>query len=81
LFDSGADVTIINQQIVDKYQLPTKPLPKPIRFRNADGSTNTIGTVTRTLETNFIVRGHSLPTSFYVADLGRDDALLGMPWI
>ncbi|KAI0702103.1 hypothetical protein C8Q76DRAFT_599418, partial [Earliella scabrosa] len=46
LFDSGADVTIINQQIVDKYQLPTKPLPKPIRFRNTDGSTNTIGTVT-----------------------------------
>ena len=79
LFDSGADATIINRRIIDKYQLSMVRLPKPIRFRNADDSINTIGTVTHRIETNFVIRGHSLPTNFYVADLGRDDAILGIP--
>lgn len=81
LFDSGADATIINRRIVERYHIPTTPLPRPIRFRNADDSVNTIGTVTHRIEANMIIRGHSLPTNFYVADLGRDDAILGIPWI
>ena len=81
LFDSGADATIINQRIVEKYHLPTVKLPQEIQFRNADDSVNTIGVVTHRIETNFIVRGHNMPTNFYVANLGRDDAILGMPWI
>ena len=81
LFDSGADVTIINQRVVDKYQLPIKPLLNSIRFRNADGSTNAVGTVTHKLDANFIVQEHSLPTTFYIADLGRNNALSRMPWI
>lgn len=56
-------------------------LPKEIRFRNADDSVNTIGAVTHRVEANFVVGGYALPTNFYVADLGRDDAILGNPWI
>ncbi|OSC99797.1 hypothetical protein PYCCODRAFT_1347300, partial [Trametes coccinea BRFM310] len=81
LFDSGADATIINRKLIQQYGLPTIKLPKEIRFRNADDSINTIEMVTHRVKGNFIVRGHPLPTNFYVADLGRDNATLGMPWI
>ena len=80
LFASDADGTIINQHIVNKYHLPTKTLSNPICFWNADKSINAIGTVTHKLDANFIVRGHSLPNSFCITNLGRDDALLEMPW-
>ena len=46
LIDTGANIVIINTCIVDKYQLPTVQLPKPLTFWNADDSINKKGTIT-----------------------------------
>ena len=81
LIDTGADAVIVNQKIVDKYQLPTQKLPRPLTFRNADDSINKKGTITHRVEGTFNIQGEQLPTNWYVADIGRDDVLFGMLWI
>ena len=81
LIDTGADAVIVNQRVVDKYNLPTVPLPQPLTFRNADDSINKKGTITRRVEGSFNIKGTKLPTNWYVADIGRDDVLFGAPWI
>ena len=81
LIDTGADAVIVNKKIVDKYNLPTVRLPKTLTFRNADDSVNSMGTITHRVEGTFNLHGKKLPTNWYVADIGRDDVLFGMPWI
>ena len=81
LIDTGADAVIVNQRVVDKYNLPTVPLPQPLTFHNADDSINKKGTITRRVEGAFNIKGTKLPTNWYVADIGRDDVLFGAPWI
>ncbi|KAJ8474036.1 hypothetical protein ONZ51_g7484 [Trametes cubensis] len=81
LIDTGADAVIVNKKIVDKYNLPTVRLPKTLTFRNADDSVNSMGTITHRVEGTFNLHGKKLPTNWYVADIGRDNVLFGMPWI
>ncbi|KAI0324930.1 hypothetical protein GY45DRAFT_1261857, partial [Cubamyces sp. BRFM 1775] len=81
LIDMGADVVIVNKKVVDKYNLLTVRLPKTLTFRNADDSVNSMGTITHRVEGTFNLHGKKLPTNWYVADIGRDDVLFGMPWI
>ena len=81
LIDTGADAVIINTKLVKQYQLPTVRLLKPLTFRNADDSINKKGSITHRVEGYFRVKSQTLPTRWYVADLGRDDIILGMPWI
>jgi hypothetical protein len=40
LLDSGAASTFINKDIVEEYRWETKPLEKPFRLINADGTPN-----------------------------------------
>ena len=81
LIDTGADAVIVNRKIVEKYNLPTVRLPKTLTFRNADDSVNKMGTITHRVEGTFNLNGKKLPTNWYIADIGRDDVLFGMPWI
>ena len=81
LFDTGADVSIIHSQLVKKHALPTTRLPVALRFRNADNTVNSTGQITERIEGDFLFAGESFPTDFYVAEIGVNDAILGMPWI
>ncbi|KAJ8456491.1 hypothetical protein ONZ51_g12095 [Trametes cubensis] len=81
LIDTGADTVIVNKKIVDKYNLPTVRLPKTLTFQNANNSVNSMGTITHRVEGTFNLHGKKLPTNWYVADIGQDDVLFGMPWI
>ena len=81
LVDSGADATIINSKLVEKYNLPLVQLPQPLTFQNADDSVNSHGTITHRVEGALRLKRRRLPTRLYVADLGKDDIILGMPWI
>ena len=81
LLDTGADAVIINRKFVEKHKLPTVLLPKPLIFRNADDSENKMGKVTHRVEGIFRLNNRKLPTYWYVADIGRDDIIFGMPWI
>ena len=81
LIDTGADAVIINQRLVDKYNLPTTRLPQPIIFCNTDDSVNKSGQITHRVEGHFILKNKKLPTNWYVANIGRDEVIFGMPWI
>ena len=81
MLDSGADAVIISKKLVEKYDLPTVKLPEPLTIRNADESVNKQGLITHRVEGHFVVGGKKLPTYWYVADIGRDDALIGMLWM
>ena len=81
LLDTGADAVIVNSKLVDKYKLPTVRLPQTLTFRNADDSVNKTGTITHRVEGTFNLDGRKLPTNWYVANIGREDVILGIPWI
>ena len=81
LIDTGAEAIIINSKLVDQYNLPTVRLPRALTFRNADDSVNKKGNITHRVEGKLRIKNQRLPTRWYVADLGRDDIILGMPWI
>ena len=81
LIDTGADAVIINTRLVDQYKLPTVRLPRALTFRNADDSINKKGMITHRIEGHLQIKHLELPTRWYVADLGQDDIILGMPWI
>ena len=81
MLDSGADAVIISKRLVERYNLLTVKLPKPLTIRNADKSVNKQGLITHRVKGHFIVNRKKLPTYWYVADIGKDDALIGMPWM
>ena len=81
LLDSGADAVIINRKVVEKHNLPTVKLPRTLTFRNADDTVNKAGTVTHRVEGDFVLGNKKLPTHLYVSDIGREDVILGIPWI
>ena len=79
LINTGADAVIINQRLVDKYNLPTTRLPQPIIFHNADDTVNKSGQITHQVERHFIPKNKKLPTNWYVANIDRDEVIFGMP--
>ena len=81
LINSGADATIINSKLVKKYNLPTVCLLQPLTFRNAHDSVNSHGTIMHQVEGVLKLKCRHLPTRLYVANLEKDDIILGMPWI
>ena len=81
LLDTGADIVLIHQKFVNQHQLSTVRLPRPLNLTNADGSANKAGQVTHRVEGNFIIKGTSLPTHWYVADIGKEDIIFGVPWV
>lgn len=81
LFDTGADLNVVHQKFVDKYRIPTTRLPRPIKISNVDGTSNRSGQITHRVECDFVVKGNRLPTDFYVSDLGKEDAILGIPFV
>ena len=86
LIDSGATDNFLSPIVVKYFNLPTKELDKPKTIRNVDGTKNTIGNVTQTVDLTLkfiknkrqeIIRVQT----FYIADLESDYMLLGMPFL
>ena len=80
LIDSGAMNNLIHNNIVDQHNLLTSTLPVPINARNANGLLNQGGPIVK-LVTGILNAGLNTPTSFLVANLGKNEAILGYPWL
>lgn len=82
LLDSGADVSFISQELVNKLKIPVIELPDPIPLRLADGAlTNSITLVTSPL--TFFINNHEESLSFMVTSFGEVtdfDIILGHSW-
>jgi hypothetical protein len=81
LLDSGCTHSTINQSVVDKYNLTTIPLAKPMGVRNADGSTNIAGLITHVVQVQLEIKGHKERLQLSVSNLGEDDLFLGYDWL
>ncbi|KAI5115969.1 hypothetical protein M0805_001133 [Coniferiporia weirii] len=81
LIDSGAEGKFIDAKFVIKYCIPTKLLQQPILVQNVDGTPNQHGTITRYTWRLIKISGRSITTTFLVTSLGKEDVILGLPWL
>jgi len=80
LIDSGTTDNFISPAIVTLFKIPTQPLEQPQNLRNVDGMPNKIGELTQVIYLTLQYRD-SHTQMFYIADLGDDHMLLGMPFL
>lgn len=83
LIDSGATGNLINQAYVLKHKIPMITLPRPIPLTNVDGSENKVQFYIRCVISITDKQGHTHreKQKLYVANLGKQDAILGTDWL
>ena len=81
MIDSGAEGIFLNQKYVDVNQVSSSRLAREIPVVNIDGSKNSGGRITRCATMRMQVEDHSEILRFLITDLGKDDLILGLPWL
>ncbi|KAI5114962.1 hypothetical protein M0805_001886, partial [Coniferiporia weirii] len=81
LIDSGAEGKFIDAKFVIKNHIPTQPLTHPIHVQNVDETPNQHGTITRFTWHLIKICRQSIMTTFLVTSLGKEDIILGLPWL
>ena len=81
LIDSGAEGQFISSKFVIRNRIPTHKLSKPIPVLNVDGSPNANGMITHYTVRLLKVGRRQCPTLFYVTSIGKEDIILGLPWL
>jgi len=81
LVDSGSSSSCISRKFVKENLIDTHPLPFPIIYYNADGSTNKDGSITEVVEMNMTIGDHQELIQLSVTNLGNHDLFLGYDWL
>ena len=85
LVDSGATGVLINTRFAKNKGFMTTPLARPIPVTNIDRTRNRTGDITATCQVLLSITGkeghHLEPITFYLADLGQEDLILGTDWL
>jgi Aspartyl protease len=81
LVDSGANENCIDIKTAQKLGIKPRLLPQPIGLRNVDGTDNHRGWVKYWLPIAMFHRGRARMLKFLIIDLGRDQIILGYPWL
>jgi hypothetical protein len=81
LVDSGASISCIDWDFVQKHHLPTERLPTPVHTRNADNSINKKGVICFTSTLFLNLEGITRRITFHVLSLGSENVILGLPWL
>ena len=81
LVDSGATDNFIHPRFVRRMKLGTRELPKPKKLYNIDDTTNKAGNITHYVDLLVETAGRKKEMRFLVSDIGREDAILGYPWL
>ena len=81
LLDSGAKGLFMNQTFIEKNQIPTIPLLKPIIPWNVDGTTNQSGKSTHCTWAHIVFNDQQLLMRFLITNTRKSDVLLGLPWL
>ena len=61
--------------------LGTRELATPKRLFNVDDTTNRAGMITHYIDLDVYTNGIHKEMRFLVSDIGKEDALLGYPWL
>src|SRR6267154_2937870 len=81
LIDSGATDNFISPTLLRTLNIKTYKLSKPRTIRNVDGTKNNNRATTSTVLLTVRYNGQDTQQKFYVADLGEDQMILGMPFL
>jgi hypothetical protein len=81
LVDSGATDNFIHPHFVKRMGLGQKELDKPKNIYNIDDTTNRLGQITHYLSLAVTMARRTQEMRFLVTDIGREDVLLGYPWL
>jgi hypothetical protein len=81
LVDSGATDNFMHLNFARRMGLGMKALPNPKKIFNIDNTTNKSGMITHYLNLNVVTKGIHKEMCFLITDIGREDILLGYPWL
>ena len=81
LVDSGATNNFIHPNFVKQMGLGQRELDKPKNIYNIDDTTNKAGQITHYLNLAVTTGGTTKEMRFLITDIGREDVLLGYPWL
>jgi hypothetical protein len=81
LVDSGATDNFIHPNFVKRMGLGQRELDKPKNIYIIDDTTNKAGQITHYLSLAVTTAGKTQEMRFLVTDIGREDVLLGYPWL
>ena len=81
LLDSGANATFIDKAVTERMGLTLEALANPIRVFNVDGSRNSAGDVTHTVNITIDFLGHREELRAEVTNLGKNSLILGYMWL
>lgn len=81
LIDSGAGGEFVSEQFVKQNNLHVTELNKPVPVFNVDGTPNHCGAITQSIWLDIRIGTIQIPTKFYVTSLGKEDMILGLPWL
>jgi hypothetical protein len=80
LLDSGATHNFIDKHTLDLLGLGTRQLSQTLQVNNVNSTTNQGGNVTRFCNLWLNQGDRTFKLGFYIANLGRDQVILGHPW-
>ena len=81
LVDSGATDNFIHPWFIRRMGLGTRPLQAPKKLYNVDDTTNKEGAITHYVDLDVYTNGIHKEMRFLVMGIGREDILLGYPWL
>ena len=81
LVDSGAMENFVDQNLVEHLRLGTRPLERPIKLRNIDGTFNTTSEIMHYIDLMMCRADKKVKERFYVTGLSGIELILGYPWL
>ena len=81
LLDSGCTRLCMGRKYVQRNNIQTQKLARPIPVYNADGTLNQSGAITEFTELHMILNDHVERIQFAVTDLGEQDVFIGYEWL
>ena len=81
LVDSGATENFINHDMWTSMGIGRRPTARPMTVYNVDRSENKQGKITHYCWLRVIIQGCSQLQKFFIALLGKDNIILGYPFL
>ena len=81
LVDSGATHNFVHPRFVRRMKIGMQRLQIAKTLYNVDDTTNKDGKITHYLVLNVQTRGKVKRMTFLVAEIGKEDVILGYPWL
>jgi len=81
LLDSSTMGMFMDRQMAARHGFKLQKLERLLIVKNVDGTMNSGGAITHQVECNVFYKGHVERIRMNICDLGKMEAILGMPWL